>query len=106
LSIVGLYQVKKPEVDGADPDVMFYLQAGCNITSVGDKSTMKNHEELIGRLSEVRTQDGRHKLKFLISKEVDIPEDAISIRELHSLKGKRIGVLYLDGVYRIRGISE
>jgi hypothetical protein len=74
--------------------------------SEGDKIKIKNNQEFVGRLSAFQTESGNHKLTFLISKEVEIPEDAVSIHTLHSLKGQRIGLHRIDSGYRTRKIPD
>ncbi len=67
---------------------------------------IKNLEEFIGKLSAVQTQNGKHKLVFIIMKEIEIPEDTINIHQLLALRGKRIGILNIDSIHKIRKITD
>ncbi|UCD13748.1 MAG: hypothetical protein JSW60_09370 [Thermoplasmatales archaeon] len=67
---------------------------------------IKNHEEFIGNLSVVQTQDSKHKLKFIAMEEIEIPEDAIPIENIRALIGKKIGILHIDSKYKLRKIPD
>ena len=67
---------------------------------------MKNNCEIVGILSEVETGAERHKLIFTMMKAIEIPYKAIPVEKLKELEGQRIGILNIDGKYRIRKISK
>ena len=62
--------------------------------------------EIVGRLREVKNENGKLNLTFAIETEVEIVDKAISFTELKKYVGKRIGIFHLkDGEYRIRTIK-
>ena len=65
-----------------------------------------NCQEVIGILSTVETGEDKHKLIFTVMKIIEIPCAAIPAEKLQELRGGRVGVLKIDGVYRFRRISK
>ena len=62
--------------------------------------------EIVGRLREVKNENGKLNLTFAIETEVQIIGKAISFTELKKYVGTRIGIFHLkDGEYRIRTIK-
>jgi len=62
--------------------------------------------EIVGRLREVKNENGKLNLTFAIETEVEIVDKAISFTELKKYVGTRIGIFHLkDGEYRIRTIK-
>lgn len=67
---------------------------------------LQNYHELVGRLREVKNENGKLNLTFAIETEVEIADKAISFTELKKYVGKRVGIFHLkDGEYRIRPIK-
>jgi hypothetical protein len=66
---------------------------------------LESHHELIGDLSEVVKLDAGIKLVFSINKEILVPASIFSEKELQNYRGCRIGLINIDGVYRIRLVS-
>ena len=62
--------------------------------------------EIVGILSKVKVEEDQMKLKFSFVKDIEIPIDAFSYQHLHALEDKRIGILNLNGTYKIRQVKK
>jgi hypothetical protein len=68
---------------------------------------LKNNHEIIGLLLNIILgDDNKIILVFSIGQTVELPEDAIDIRILYEMKGKRIGLMYLSGQFKLRKITR
>lgn len=67
---------------------------------------MKNHCEIIGVLSAIEIRENKHKLIFTMEKTIEVPINAISVKKLKELQGQTVGILNIDGEYRVRIISK
>lgn len=67
-------------------------------------SRLEPDNEIIGTLYAVGGDDNCSKLQFSCVKEIELPHTAVSLDKLHSLVGKRIGILNLDGQFFVREI--
>jgi hypothetical protein len=67
---------------------------------------LSKNSEIIGKLDSFQIDDNETKLIFTIKREISIPLDQISSQDLKLLKGKRIGIINLDGLYRVREIGD
>jgi len=67
---------------------------------------LKQYQELIGTLAEIKLDRNQIKLIFTICQEIEIPAGAIPNAELETAVGKRVGIFYsgTEG-YRIRKIK-
>ena len=63
-----------------------------------------NHE-IIGTISNVHDENGWIKLTFSVKKEIDIPIDVALEEKLKALVGHRVGILNLDGNYKVRRLK-
>jgi hypothetical protein len=64
-----------------------------------------NHE-VIGILSDFLKEKNQIKLIFNIMIEVEVPLDALPNIQLKDFLDNRIGILNLDGIYKIRHIKK
>ena len=76
--------------DADDRDVLFQLN------SLG---------EIVGTLADVKVIDGRIIVVFSMVKSLDIPLDNELIKHLKQHMGMKIGLINIDGEYRIRKIA-
>lgn len=67
---------------------------------------LKNGQEIIGMLKEIQIDDENIKTIFIIKKEIDIPKDKIQFKDLQELIEKQVGILNIDGIYKIRKIGR
>ena len=67
---------------------------------------LKQNSEIVGCLSNVDLVKGKHKLTFSLMREVVIPAEAIPFKILKDLQGQRIGILHMNGGYKVRKISK
>jgi hypothetical protein len=69
---------------------------------------LKHLQEIVGTPTKILYEDGCAKIIFTytIQKTVEIPEDALPKEVLKKSVGKRIGILNLDGKYRIRNLEK
>ena len=67
---------------------------------------IRKNSEIVGRLREVKNENGKLNLTFAIETDVEIVDTAISFTELKKYVGTRVGIFHLkDGEYRIRTIK-
>jgi hypothetical protein len=62
--------------------------------------------EFVGTLTELHTLEGKTILYFSIQKKIEMPLGSIHKDILKSAVGKRIGVINIDGNYKIREIRK
>jgi len=67
---------------------------------------LTNNMEIIGKLTSVETDRGKHKLIFTMKKTIEIPLNAISVKKLQELQGQKISFLNVDGEFRVRIMSK
>ena len=69
---------------------------------------LKHLQEIVGTPTKILYEDGCVKIIFTytIQKTVLIPEDAIPKEVLKKTVNKRIGILNVDGKYRIRNLEK
>ena len=66
---------------------------------------LKPYSEIVGTLSTIQTKHDCTKLIFTIQKEIELPTEAFSAKNLQNLVGKRIGIFNGGGIYRLRKIK-
>jgi len=70
-------------------------------------SKLKENHEVVGRLiSIIEENDGHAGLIFSTMKKIEIPTSKTKHMKLKEQVGKRIGLIHLDGEYKIRRISK
>lgn len=62
------------------------------------------YSEIVGILKSIKKQDEQIKIVFTITQEIDIPSSAISYKTLQRHLGNKIGLLNLNGKYKLRKI--
>ena len=62
--------------------------------------------EICGILDSFEQTEDDLKLKFKFIKVIEIPLIALPVEELHKMIGERIGIIRINGDYRIRKILE
>jgi hypothetical protein len=67
--------------------------------------SLESGHEIIGDLSEVVKLEDGIKLVFVINREILVPASVFSEKELKKYTGDRVGIIHIDGIYRIRRIS-
>jgi len=72
----------------------------------GSPIKLEVNDEIIGVLSEVKVEEDQIKLKFSIMKDIELPKEAFSYQQLHDLEDKHIGILNLNGTYKIRQVKK
>ena len=65
-------------------------------------SRLEPDNEIIGTLHAVGGDDNCSKLQVSCVKELELPRAAVSLDKLHSLVGKRIGILNIEGKFFLR----
>ncbi len=66
---------------------------------------LKPYSEIVGTLSSIQTKHDCTQLIFTIQKEIEIPAEVFSAKNLQNLVGKRIGIFNDGGTYRLRQIK-
>ena len=72
----------------------------------GSPIKLEVNDEIVGILSKVKVEENQIKLKFSIMKDIVLPKEAFSYQQLHDLVDKRIGILNLNGTYKIRQVKK
>ncbi len=67
---------------------------------------LKSLQEIVGTPTSIIYEDGCVKIVFTFQKTVELPEDAFPKETLKNSIGKRIGILNIDGTYRIRNVKK
>lgn len=67
---------------------------------------LKSLQEIVGTPTSIIYEDGCVKIVFTIQKIIEIPEDAFPRDVLKNSIGKRIGILNIDGKYKIRNVEK
>ena len=62
--------------------------------------------EICGILDSIESTEGNLKLKFKYIKVIEIPLTALPVKKIQEMVGKRIGVICMNGKYRLRKISD
>ena len=65
---------------------------------------LKEKQEIVGTLHEIKEEDKCCKLQFSFIREIELPQGAISPKKLLSMVGIRIGIFCCDGQYFVRKI--
>jgi len=63
---------------------------------------LQNTHEIVGTLTDIISEDGQMKVLISAQKEITIPDGALSFGELKDLVGRHIGIINVDGAYRVR----
>jgi len=63
---------------------------------------LNNFEELVGTIQDIICEESCVKLVFSVQQVIEIPANAIPQDVLKGLIGKRIGILNIDGEYKVR----
>ena len=63
---------------------------------------LQNTHEIVGTLTDIISEDGQMKVLISAQREIMIPDGALSIGELKELMGSHIGIINVDGEYRVR----
>lgn len=63
---------------------------------------LRPFQEIFGNLKSITDDEHQIKIKLTFDLEIDIPNDPVSLERLKALTGKRIGIINIDGKYRIR----
>lgn len=66
---------------------------------------LKLNHEIVGTLSKVVNEKNQIKLIFNIMKEIVLPIDVVSSEKLDTFLDQRIGIINIDGTYKIRNIK-
>jgi len=67
---------------------------------------LKPNHEVVGIMPDVLKEKNQINLIFNIITEIEVPLDAFPNIQLEDFLGKRVGILNLDGIYRIRHIKN
>lgn len=67
---------------------------------------IQNTHEIVGILTDIISEDGQMKVLISAQKEIMIPDGALSLGELKELLGKHVGIINVDGEYRIRVVRR
>ena len=67
---------------------------------------MNENREVVGVLSKVKVEENQIKLIFSIFKEIELPEEAFSYKQLQDFLDQRIGILNVNGIYKIRHVEK
>lgn len=68
---------------------------------------LNNNHEIIGILVNIIVgDDDKIVLVFSLDQTVEMPKDAIDIRILYEMKGKRVGLMYCNGQFKLRKITR
>ena len=67
---------------------------------------LKLNHEMVGIMSDVLKEKNQIKLIFNIITEIEVPLDAFPNIQLEDFLDKRIGILNLDGIYKIKHIKK
>lgn len=67
---------------------------------------LKPYHEIVGIIEDIVYKDGFANVIFSIQTKVEFPESAIQKGEFNKFIGKRVGILNLNGIYKIRRISS
>ncbi len=62
-------------------------------------SILEPNEEIIGTLHEITDNDTSIKIAFIYTSEIEIPNSKVTYKKLHSLVGKKIGILNFEGKF-------
>jgi hypothetical protein len=65
---------------------------------------LKNNHEVIGYLYNIEKTEGMLKIRFTAEFDIDVPVAVFPVEKLQDLLGQRIGILNIDGEYRLRKI--
>jgi hypothetical protein len=71
---------------------------------LGENNSLNNLEEIIGEITNVKLDKNRDMLTLVFSfqKEIEIPYNIADVNFIMSLIGERVGMIFIDGYYRIR----
>ncbi len=67
---------------------------------------LKPYQEIVGLLTDIKSDGDYAKAIFSMMVEVDLPRDVINVGELKNFIGKRIGLLNNDGKIKIRKVMK
>ncbi len=68
---------------------------------------LKSYNEIVGMLVNILiSDDNKIVLIFSLETAIEVPQDAIEQDILYEMKGERIGVVNLNGQYKIRKIKK
>lgn len=65
-----------------------------------------NNNEIVGTLTKIEEKNNIYSLEFSIKKNIEIPNTFFSNEELNKLLGNKVGIINIDGEYKIRQIRE
>ncbi len=71
-----------------------------------DLLKMKDRTEICGILDSFEQTEGNIKLKFVFSKVIKVPLEALPVKKIQEMVGRRIGIICMEGKYRLRKISD
>ena len=67
---------------------------------------LKPYQEIVGNLTDIKSNEVYNKAIFSMIMEVDIPRDAIEVAELKNYIGERIGIFNNNGEIRIKKMKK
>ena len=67
---------------------------------------LKPYQEIVGLLTDIKSEGGCNTAIFSMMMELDLPLDAINVVELKNFIGKRIGLLNNDGKIKVRKVMK
>ena len=67
---------------------------------------LKDRTEVCGVLDSFEQTEDDLKLKFTVTKVIKVPLEALPVKKIQEMIGKRIGVICMNGKYRLRKISD
>jgi hypothetical protein len=74
---------------------------------IWEKLILKPYSEIVGTLTDIRSgDDNKIVLVFSLEKTIEVPQDAIEHDVLYEMKGDRIGVININGKYKIRKVNR
>ena len=72
-----------------------------------EKLILKPYNEIVGTLTDIRSGDNNKIiLVFSLKKFIEVPQDAIEQDILYGMKGERIGVINIEGKFKIRKVKR
>lgn len=66
---------------------------------------LQNGGEMIGIIKEIKNQNNCIELIFQVIQRLELPEDLLLFKKLNRFLNKKIGLINIDGDYRIREIK-
>jgi hypothetical protein len=60
---------------------------------------LKSNHEIVGTLSDIKLERDQVKLLFTTMREIELPKEVLSYKQLKAFLGERVGVLNVNGEF-------